>query len=451
MTNDETMNDPAEHFDDELLSAYVDGELMGEELALVEQRLADDPQAGQLVEELRALSQEVQSLPQELVGDDLRATILQRAERAMLLGAEEQPTLAPRESGSPRRWMWAAMALAAMLLLTVFLPNAQQDEKPLASAKPAPGEPKQAEPRLEAVAAEEAEASVDELVVRGGGGGGAFVDSVADGVADGITDNVDEVDAPVAVRARAAMSASAPSAAGYAAAEVMAKPIADEVQPAFQVFLTLNDSAEGIEQFNQLLVSNGIRLEETHEQEEDSDGDGLKNAAADSSDLAKGRDKTKELSEAQQSEHEEVVLVEATTEQIENLLEAYNADVKNFASVRLTTEQKTTSLPIEKWQQWERSGKQLAQNKLKKIQRAKQSARQSLFGRAMRLNANQYQTQGGNGAKGGNGVLIFDRNLLTQSPSPSKANPKSQVQVLFILQQPSKSPPGEPAVSGEDR
>ncbi|NOZ40625.1 MAG: hypothetical protein GXP24_10430 [Planctomycetes bacterium] len=447
MTN-QTKNFDDEFLSDEFLSAYVDGELTSEELAQVEQRLADDPQARQLVDELRALSQELQSLPRQAVGDDLQTTVMQRAERAMLLGTEEARASMSREPRSSRRWMWPAMALAASLLLTVLLPNAQQEEKPLASAKPAPGEPPQLEPRLEAVATEgkEEEVAVDEeIVARGGGGGGAggaFADSAS---VDGVkVDRESEAGASSGFRARAAMS---PGSATLT--EAMSKPAADDVQPDCQVILTLNDGADSFEQFNQLLLSNGVVLVGANEQEEDSDSDesGVVDVdgVAVSSDLAIRRGKSKKLPEEQPTMQEEIVLVEATTEQIENLLEAYNADTHNFASVRVLAEQKSTKLPLEKWRLLERSGTQLAQNKLQQLKRAKQSSTFSQRGRAQRLDANQYQTQGGNG------VLKFDRKLLTEQSSshsaPSKVKQNPQVQVLFILQQAT----GEPASAGGSR
>jgi len=447
MTN-QTKNFDDEFLSDEFLSAYVDGELTSEELAQVDQRLADDPQARQLVDELRALSQELQSLPRQAVGDDLQTTVMQRAERAMLLGTEKEQASMSREPRSSRRWMWPAMALAASLLLTVLLPNAQQEEKPLASAKPAPGEPPQLEPRLEAVATEgkEEEVAVDEeLLAHGGGGGGvggAFADSAS---VDGVkVDRESEAGASSGFRARAAMS---PDSATLT--EAMSKPAADDVQPDCQVILTLNDGADSFEQFNQLLLSNGVVLVGANEQEEDSDSDesGVVDVdgVAVSSDLAIRRGKSKKLPEEQPTRQEEVVLVEATTEQIENLLEAYNADTHNFASVRVLAEQKSTKLPLEKWRQLERSGKQLAQKKLQQLKRAKQSSTFSQRGRALRLDANQYQTQAGNG------VLKFDRKLLTEQSSshsaPSKVKQNPQVQVLFILQQAT----GEPASAGGSR
>ena len=98
-----TDNRQTDNIEDELLSAYVDGELTDQQLALIEQRLTADPRAAQLVEELRAISRELQALPTEVVGEDLRATIRQRAERAMLLGTAAQTAVAEREQGRAAR------------------------------------------------------------------------------------------------------------------------------------------------------------------------------------------------------------------------------------------------------------------------------------------------------------------------------------------------------------
>ena len=75
----------SENIDDELLSAYLDDELAPEERARVEQRLAADPAARQLLEQLRAVSRAVKDLPAEPIGVDIRDTVLRRAERAMLI------------------------------------------------------------------------------------------------------------------------------------------------------------------------------------------------------------------------------------------------------------------------------------------------------------------------------------------------------------------------------
>src|SRR5882757_5212880 len=65
--------------DDELLSAYLDGELSADERAAVEARLATDAAAQQLLHELRSVSQSVQALPTESVGRDVSEEIIRRA------------------------------------------------------------------------------------------------------------------------------------------------------------------------------------------------------------------------------------------------------------------------------------------------------------------------------------------------------------------------------------
>lgn len=142
--------DTPEPTDDELLSAYVDGELTDAERAEVQRRLADDPRAQEFVDELRSIGEQMQALPKLTLGEDLRSTILQRAERTMLLGDDSQTTPRSRDNGS-RRWLWAAMAVAATLLLSFMLPTAEQDEESIASAKPVPGEKPAGEMRMEAV------------------------------------------------------------------------------------------------------------------------------------------------------------------------------------------------------------------------------------------------------------------------------------------------------------
>jgi hypothetical protein len=120
--------------DDELLSAYLDGELSADERAAVEARLATDPAAQQLLHELRAVSQSVQALPTESLGRDLSEDIIRRArETAPTPGRSTSPTAAgasePSRLGdtipkvrifnSKRAWIWASMALAAGLLIMI--------------------------------------------------------------------------------------------------------------------------------------------------------------------------------------------------------------------------------------------------------------------------------------------------------------------------------------------
>lgn len=112
--------------DDELLSAYLDGELSEHEQAEVEQRLSTDAEARRLLEELRSLGATLQSLPAEHPAPGLRERIDARIEQA-------QPTLPTlprddRHSLNLRRWSWAAVALAAALLMALLLPPQEADE-----------------------------------------------------------------------------------------------------------------------------------------------------------------------------------------------------------------------------------------------------------------------------------------------------------------------------------
>jgi hypothetical protein len=126
-------NFDAPELDDELLSAYLDDELSAEERTRVEERLAVDPQARQLLAELRGVSQAVQSLPAEKLGVDLSDAVLRRAERAILATNEQTAANERTPAGgaserawtmpfgrSKRSWFWAGAALAAGLLLMFY-------------------------------------------------------------------------------------------------------------------------------------------------------------------------------------------------------------------------------------------------------------------------------------------------------------------------------------------
>jgi anti-sigma factor RsiW len=128
--------------DDELLSAYLDDELTAEERSAVEERLASDPAARQMLHQLRSVSQSVQALPLEPVGRDLREQTLQRAQA--LKPAETVRAIAkdigPSGAGdvppmftvfhTRRSWIWASLAVAAGLMITVLY-SGDQTEKSL--------------------------------------------------------------------------------------------------------------------------------------------------------------------------------------------------------------------------------------------------------------------------------------------------------------------------------
>jgi hypothetical protein len=140
--------DRQSELDDELLSAYLDDELSPEDRAAVEARLAADPSAQQLLHQLRAMCEAVQALPQEVVGHDMRESILHKAEQSRqsaaavgLQAATEHVDVSngqavtahddsPKFSfGRTRRgWVWASLAIAAALLIMVFGRDPQRDQ-----------------------------------------------------------------------------------------------------------------------------------------------------------------------------------------------------------------------------------------------------------------------------------------------------------------------------------
>ncbi|MEX2317083.1 MAG: zf-HC2 domain-containing protein [Pirellulales bacterium] len=137
--------DPTREFHDELLSAYLDDELSPAERTRVDERLAVDPVARQMLEELRTVSQAVQILPHETLGEDLRSAILLRAQQVAYptpIAQEAAPlpvsTASPVSAGghprftfgrTRRGWVWAALAVAAALVIMFLQPDTLREEK----------------------------------------------------------------------------------------------------------------------------------------------------------------------------------------------------------------------------------------------------------------------------------------------------------------------------------
>ncbi len=138
-------------FSDELISAYLDGELTAEEQVRVEKQLREDAQLRRMCDELRALRFTLQSLPAAEPAQDLADRVLRQAERRMLTGDEATAgTITPRatadQAGSERtpllrRWRVAAgvaASLAALLLLALWLPGQLPHDRAVAVSGPAP-------------------------------------------------------------------------------------------------------------------------------------------------------------------------------------------------------------------------------------------------------------------------------------------------------------------------
>ena len=131
--NDQTQN--------ELLSAYLDGELNAAEGADVERLLAADASARQLLDDLRALSVTLQSLPQEKVGEDLSECVLRTAARRVLLEKRAGRNCSPRAGRralaeslfhrlfNTRGLVYAGIAVAFAVLI-MFVERQQQESGP---------------------------------------------------------------------------------------------------------------------------------------------------------------------------------------------------------------------------------------------------------------------------------------------------------------------------------
>ena len=123
--------------DDELLSAYLDGELSGENLVRAERLLATQPDARHTLDELAAPAAGLRSIPRERLGPGFAQTVLRRAEREILQPQTESASdvAAGRPFEHPpllswQRWRrplaWSALAIAAGLVIMLFSPERRE-------------------------------------------------------------------------------------------------------------------------------------------------------------------------------------------------------------------------------------------------------------------------------------------------------------------------------------
>lgn len=134
------MSEKFVHFDaDELLSAYLDGEVTETERASVEARLRVDPAARTLLQELGTLSGALKSLPRDPAPVDLQIAALQclsrhRTDTDFAKDLEPaQPVAGAQRSTPTQRWfrrrelIAGVSALAATVLVVALLPWTQND------------------------------------------------------------------------------------------------------------------------------------------------------------------------------------------------------------------------------------------------------------------------------------------------------------------------------------
>ncbi len=116
---------------EEMVSAYLDGELSADQRAQVEAWLAESPELRQLHDELRSLSANIRSLPRHQLEQNIHSTVVRRAEQAVLAGGaaggaiERDVRPASRaplwhRGAGWRRLAWPAVAVAAALVVMFF-------------------------------------------------------------------------------------------------------------------------------------------------------------------------------------------------------------------------------------------------------------------------------------------------------------------------------------------
>ncbi|MBI3837959.1 MAG: zf-HC2 domain-containing protein [Planctomycetia bacterium] len=135
---------------EELLSAYLDGELSAEDRARVEKFLASSAEWRQLLDELRSVRSSMQSLARHKLPEDLCPAVLRRAERAGI-GGPQQPAAAGKitpgtvvrswwSRGGRRRMLWPVAAIAAALLIAFLDTDRKPAEKQVAQTRAPKGE-----------------------------------------------------------------------------------------------------------------------------------------------------------------------------------------------------------------------------------------------------------------------------------------------------------------------
>ncbi len=130
---------------EELISAYLDGELAPDERAQVEKWLEESPELRQLHDDLRWLGSSIRSLPRHKLDQDLATAVVRRAERTVL-GGDSQPSPAPEvrpgqsiatwwlRGAGWRRLAWPALALAAALMILLFNSDEREAQREVAQA-----------------------------------------------------------------------------------------------------------------------------------------------------------------------------------------------------------------------------------------------------------------------------------------------------------------------------
>lgn len=305
-------------FDDELLSAYIDGELTDAERTEVEARLENDPAARELVAEMRSLSGTLRSLPRLSSNEDVREAVLDQVR-------DKQASLPAYRLSPMRRLLWPAVAIAAAILL-IFTQGESQENRELAR--------------------------VDEETVEATARDGAGRSEMA-------FDASGPAMAPLAeeARERAVAVESPPPVSLGVPVESAVEPSPTSGTPARAaadtdlgiVHLTLTDFRSGAERFDRLLASNGVQLlgDSAEERRFAASGRGggvggvpaagtMSTRATVPSVATGSAPSSAESTTIEPSRSEpEMVLVEAPPKQIEQILFACNNDTETIKDVTI--------------------------------------------------------------------------------------------------------------------
>ncbi len=126
---------------DELLSAYLDGEVSAEERAAVEAHLATSATDRQLLAELRSLRRDMALLPAAAVSPDFAQRVVQAAVAAKA-AASAAASVSKADNRGRGRWLWAAAAAgAAAACLLVAATFWRPDPNPVAGGPQTPADP----------------------------------------------------------------------------------------------------------------------------------------------------------------------------------------------------------------------------------------------------------------------------------------------------------------------
>jgi anti-sigma factor RsiW len=147
LTAEKALTSEPSDFGDELLSAYFDGEVSDDERQMAEHALASSPRCRSWCDHLRELDADLRLLPTFRLGDGFAARVRQRIEAesasAPRVGSEPVEFVqsaasletAPGRTGW-RTFAWAAIAVAAAVLVMVNFRHVPENDRPRIASTP---------------------------------------------------------------------------------------------------------------------------------------------------------------------------------------------------------------------------------------------------------------------------------------------------------------------------